>query len=134
MIFHCDKCHAQAKPTPSDMCIYWHSGSSRSQAKRPCVQNPSPNTPQTLFHPFKHQTISQNCLTDLIIVLVMELIRSKYPLYHLSANSSSVLCRVCLERGGSRVRIPLAPEFFGSSHISDFKFGTPAATLLGVWR
>ena len=34
----------------------------------------------------------------------------------------------------SRVRIPLEPDFSGSSHTSDFKIGTPVATLPGAWR
>ena len=34
-----------------------------------------------------------------------------------------------------RVRIPLEPGFFfGSSHTSYFKIGTPVATLPGAWR
>ena len=32
------------------------------------------------------------------------------------------------------VRIPLAPGFFRSNHTSDFKTGTPVATLPGAWR
>ena len=35
----------------------------------------------------------------------------------------------------TRVRIPLALGFFsGLSHTSDFKIGTPVATLPGAWR
>ena len=34
----------------------------------------------------------------------------------------------------SGVRIPLVTGFSGSSHTSDFKIGTPMATLPGVWR
>ena len=42
---------------------------------------------------------------------------------------------VRLESGRSRVRIPLAPGYFsGSSHTSDFKIGTPVATLPGAGR
>ena len=33
-----------------------------------------------------------------------------------------------------RVRIPLRRDFSGSSHNSDSKIGTPAATLPGAWR
>ena len=41
---------------------------------------------------------------------------------------------VRLERGRSRVRIPLATRFFSeASHTSDLKIGTPVATLLGAW-
>ena len=42
------------------------------------------------------------------------------------------LCvRLRLESGRSRVRIGIFP---GLSHTSDFKIGTPVATLLGAWR
>ena len=42
---------------------------------------------------------------------------------------------VCLESGRSRVRIRLAAGFFwGSSHTSDLKIGTPVATLPGDWH
>ena len=42
---------------------------------------------------------------------------------------------VHLERGRARVQIPLAMRFFsGSSHTSDFKIGTPVATLPGAWH
>ena len=41
---------------------------------------------------------------------------------------------VRLESGRSRVRIPLATGFSGSSHTSDLKIGTPVATLPGAWH
>ena len=46
---------------------------------------------------------------------------------------SSQLCDI--ERGRSRVRIPLASgSFLGSSHTSDLNIGTPEATLPGAWH
>ena len=39
-----------------------------------------------------------------------------------------------LESGRPWVRFPLAPGFSGSSHISDLKIGTTAATLRCAWR
>ena len=44
-------------------------------------------------------------------------------------------CIVRLESGRSRVQNPACARIFsGSSHTSDFKIGTPVATLPGAWR